>query len=145
MFAAILFTTCLAGAIVPGLGSEVLVLGTAVLTDGPMLTALIVLAAAAQAMGKLLVYAAAATGARSETGSRFGLDPLHAALSRSRNQATAIVFASALTSVPPLYATTIVCGAARLGPARFGLAAFTARVLRYAMLVAILDPVRTVL
>lgn len=145
MLAAFLFATCLAGAILPGLGSEVLILGTAVLVDGPLQLLLVVVAAAAQSIGKLVVYFAAATGARSGAGSRFGLDTLRSTLGRSRNQATAIVFSSAFASIPPLYATTIVCGAARLGPVRFGLATFAARVLRYAVLIAILGQARTVL
>jgi membrane protein YqaA with SNARE-associated domain len=138
----LLFATCLAGAVLPVVGSEVLVLGAASVARGPLIIALIVLAAAAQSIGKILVYGAAATGARSRLASGFGTVALRAAVDRSPNRATAIVFVSALASVPPLYATTLVCGAAGHGPVRFGLAVFAARIIRYAVLVAILDSVR---
>jgi membrane protein YqaA with SNARE-associated domain len=138
----LLFAMCLAGAVVPVAGSEILVLGAVSMAAGPWLVALVVMAAAAQSLGKLLVYGAAATGAHTRTAAGFGIKSLHAAVGRSPNRATAIVFVSALASVPPLYATTIVCGAAGHGSVRFGIAVFAARVIRYGILVAILDPVR---
>lgn len=145
MLATLFFATCLVAAILPGLGAEAAMLGSAVLTDGVRPDVLIVLAATAHSLGKLFVYAMAAAGERYDIGSGRGVRSLRAALERSRNTAAMIVVASAFTSVPPLYATTIVCGVARLGATRFGVATFVGRLLRYGVLVAFLDPVRTML
>lgn len=135
----VLFATCLVAAVLPVAGSEVLVLGAAAVADGAVLAMIIVAAAAAQSIGKLVVYGAAAAGTRTWTGDGFGIGALKTAIGRSCFLATAIVFASALASVPPLYATTLVCGAARHGPARFAVTVFVARILRYSVLALILD------
>ncbi len=141
----LLLGTCLLGAVLPGAGSELYLIAAAVLAERPVLVMLVVLAAGAQAVGKLAVYAAAATGARSLGRAGPGLQRMQAAFARSPGRATAIVFGSALTSLPPLYVTTIACGAARHGIVRFGLTVFTARTLRYATVVTLLDSVGTVL
>jgi len=138
----LLFATCLVGSVLPIVGSEVLVIGATAVADGPVLVLLIVLAAAAQSIGKLVVYGAAAKGARTRVVDGPGIASLRASAGRLRKKADAIVFASALASVPPLYPTTVVCGAAGHGPVRFGLTVFFARIIRYGILATILDPVR---
>lgn len=142
---AMLVVICLAGTLVPGIGADVALAGALALAEGPGLVALIGLAAAAQAVGKLGVYAAAAAGSRR-------LRPAAARCIGSRTTsrlsprgASALVFASALLSVPPLYATSVACGAAGHGRARFGIAVFAARTLRYSAIAVLVDGVRAVL
>lgn len=142
MSALLLFASCLAGAVLPVFGSEVVVLGAVALAEGPMRAVLIVLAAGAQSLGKLLVYGAAAAGTDVRRSSGFGVPALRASMERSRVRATVMVFGSALASLPPLYATALVCGAARFGRLPFTLVVFLARVVRYAALVWIADPSR---
>ena len=140
MSALVLFVSCLAGAILPVFGSEVVVLAAAALAEGPTRVAVIALAAGAQSVGKLFVYSAAAAGASTRAAEGFGVAALKDAMERSRSYATVLVFLSALASLPPLYATTLVCGVARYGRLPFGIAVFAARVLRYGGLVALADP-----
>jgi membrane protein YqaA with SNARE-associated domain len=125
-------------AALPVFGSEVVVVGAALQADGPMCALLIVVAAGAQSIGKLFVYASAERGARTETASRLGVPVLQASLDRSRLCVAVVIFASALASLPPLFATAIVCGAARYGRLSFGVAVFAARLIRYACLICIL-------
>lgn len=139
MSMAMIFAICLAGAALPVFGSEVAVLGSALRADGLLCALLIVAAAGAQSIGKLVVYASAARCARAQVVNRLGIPALRASLDRSRACVAAVVFASALVSVPPLYATAILCGAARWGRLSFVLVVFTARLVRYACLVTILQ------
>lgn len=139
-----LFVLGLVSAFLPGIGSEVIVLAAAAAAHGPWVAALILLAAAAQAMGKLGVYGLAAAGARAAPASGFGLPVLRAALERSACRAAAMIFMSALASVPPLYMTAIVCGAAHYGGVRFLCTVFAARAIRYAVVIGMLHPLRMV-
>jgi membrane protein YqaA with SNARE-associated domain len=134
----LIFTICLASAALPVFGSEVVIVGAALRTDGFTCALLIVVAAAAQSIGKLVVYASAERGARTVAATRLGIPALRASLDRSRLRVAAVIFASALASLPPLFATAIVCGAARYGRLAFCVAVFTARLIRYACLIWIL-------
>ena len=134
----IVFAICLMSAALPVFGSEVVVVGAALQADGPMCALLIVVAAGAQSIGKLVVYASAERGARTEAASRLGVPVLRASLDRSRLCVAVVVFTSALMSLPPLFATAVVCGAARSGRMSFGVVVFSARLIRYACLIYIL-------
>jgi membrane protein YqaA with SNARE-associated domain len=136
MSAIALFGVLLAGGFLPGVGSELLVVGTAALVDRPAAIGLILVAAAGQSAGKALVYMAAAAGRRALPRGGQGMKWLNADPAGSRRRILAVVFVSALASVPPLYATAIACGIARSGCVRFGLTVFLARTIRYAAIVA---------
>lgn len=140
MSAIVLFAISLVGAVLPMYGSEVAALAAAAVAEGPLRVGLIAMAAGAQSIGKLVVYAAAAAGAKAPLVAGIGVGTLRDSIERSRMSATAVVFTSALASLPPLYATAVVCGAAGYGRLPFGVAVFAARVVRYALLVAIVDP-----
>lgn len=137
MFWIAILTISVLGAVLPGMGTELYMTGAAVLLGPVQLAALLVLSAAGQAAGKLLVYHAAGAGAGLARSGRRLSERWRERIGRSPAAATAVVFTSSLGSLPPLYLTAIACGAAGLGSARFTIVVFVGRILRYALLVAI--------
>ncbi|HUF70308.1 MAG TPA: hypothetical protein VMM79_16795 [Longimicrobiales bacterium] len=135
MFWLTILVVCTVGAMLPGLGSEVLLVGAAT-TLGPVAAAvMVVVATIAHVAGKLIVYAGAAAGAPRLASHRLS-SRWQLRMDRSKRAATTVVFTSALASLPPLWVATIASGAGGLGPVRFGSAVFAGRLIRYSALVA---------
>lgn len=123
------FCVSLAGSLLPGFATELYVLGIAALVEPAALALVILIGAAGQVAGKLLVYGIArAGGYAAEAG--LELSRTRAAVARAGRAAPALVFLSALASVPPWYLTTIACGVVGSGIVPFAAAGFAGRVLR---------------
>jgi membrane protein YqaA with SNARE-associated domain len=124
------FCVSVAGSLLPGFATELYVLGIATLIDPVAFAPVILIGAAGQVAGKLLVFGIARAGGYAAGAAGLELNAARAAVARAGRAAPALVFFSALASVPPWYLTTIACGVVGSPIVPFAAAGFAGRVLR---------------
>ncbi len=129
------FCVSLAGSLLPGFATELYVLGVATLIEPTALAPVILIGAGGQVAGKLLVYGIARAGGYAAATAGLELSRARAAVRRAGRAAPALVFLSALASVPPWYLTTIACGVVGSRIMPFAAASFGGRVVRAGALV----------
>jgi membrane protein YqaA with SNARE-associated domain len=125
------FGSCLLGGIFPWIAGEVVVVSAAVLLPRELVPALILMSAAGQLSGKLVVYALArwaperlpARG-RQILGGATGF-------ARSGRLMSLAVLSSAAVSFPPFYLVTLTCGSLGVPVRVFAAAGFGGTVIRY--------------
>lgn len=136
------FILCFVSGLIPFLNSEIFVLALAALTDKPgALMTIATLGALGQILAMMLLYA---------SGSGFlnvgflqpknpqrleKLTRLRERMTRYRGSAYSVLFIAASTGLPPVFMVSVVCGILRVNLSRFILIAFSARILRFAILV----------
>jgi membrane protein YqaA with SNARE-associated domain len=122
------------GGLVPVLNVEAWVLGVSVASPTAALLPVVLAASLGQVAAKCLLYRAGGGAAR--WGTRRDATRVALAVRRlegAASRGTLVVFASALTGVPPLYATSLAAGAARFRFDRFVLLTFCGRALRFGL------------
>jgi len=129
----LVFGICVAGGTLPFLNADLFVVAIATVVPPSQLTWLIAIATAGQVLGKVLTYSAA-----ERLVSRRHAQPHILEMFRRTGAARdALIFLSALASVPPFFAVSLAAGAAEFGLLRFVLAASAGRAIRTALLVSV--------
>jgi len=126
-----------ASAVLPWLNAEVIVLSFAAIASSPLDLAILALTATAgQVTGKGLMYW---TGRRAAAIDAPGIaaliDRWRTRVERHAMHPFVWVFVSAVVGVPPLYAITILAGAARLSFGRFLVVTWAGRLIHFGVLV----------
>lgn len=132
-----LFCVSVAGGIVPVFALELYVVGAAAVLGPPAIVSLIVVTAAGQVIGKLVIYAAASHGNVAAKARGIRLERTNTAITRTGRFLPIVVFISALSSIPPFHLTTIACGLTRSGALSFATAGFAGRAARTGALVCL--------
>jgi membrane protein YqaA with SNARE-associated domain len=133
------FGVGLVSGLVPAVNTEAYLLMVAALAPRPALVPVVVCVTAGQMLAKGLLYLAG-SGALS---SRFlarrtgRLAALRQRLERAEAGASAVVFSSAVTGIPPFYVVSLAAGSLRFSLARFLLVGGSGRLLRFATIVAL--------
>ena len=134
---------CLAVGVVSGLvpvvNTEAYLLAVAVLAPRDALLPAVVLTTLGQMAAKWLLYLAGRGAASPRLlGNRAGrLGDLKKRFERAPTGASALVFASAVTGLPPFYFVSVAAGSLRFSLARFLLVGGSGRLLRFAAVVAL--------
>lgn len=129
----LVFSVCVAGGAVPFLNADLFVVAIASVVRPSQLPWVIVVATAGQVLGKALTYVAAGrlvSRRRAQSG-------ILEVLRRTGAAGDALIFVSALASVPPFFAVSLAAGAAEFGLLRFVLAASAGRAIRTAVFVSV--------
>ena len=120
-----------AGGLLPFINVEAWLLGVSAVCPGAALVPVVLAASVGQVAAKILLYRAGGEargwGARRSTRLAGAVQRLGGAASHG----TAVVFASALTGVPPFYLVSVAAGVVRFRFARFLALALVGRVLRF--------------
>jgi membrane protein YqaA with SNARE-associated domain len=129
----------LASGLLPVLNTEAYLLGLAALAPRDALPAAVLCVTAGQMVAKGLLYGvgSGAMSARPLRARQAGVTALTQRLSTLRVSTAALVFASAVTGVPPFYLVSLAAGSLRYSLARFLLVGGSGRLLRFAALVAL--------
>jgi membrane protein YqaA with SNARE-associated domain len=135
-----------AGGLLPFINVEAWLLGVSAVCPGAALVPVVVAASLGQVAAKILLYRAGGGvrgwGARRSSRLAGVVQRLEGAASHG----TAVVFASALTGVPPFYVVSVAAGAVRFRLPRFLALALAGRLLRFTVvfliprLVSVLGP-----
>lgn len=125
------FAVALVGGLVPLLNVELYLAGVAIAAPGASVVPLALAAGLGQILAKVVLYGAGLGVLRLST-RRGGLERVAARLHGGGPGARAVVFASALVGVPPLYAVAVAAGTLRLGLPAFVALGFLGRLLRFA-------------
>ena len=118
--------------LVPVLNTEAYLLAVAALSPREALVPAVVLTTLGQMIAKSLLYLAGSGAVSSRLLGRRGarVGELKDRLERARAGATAVVFASAATGLPPFYVVSVAAGSLRWSLARFLLVGGSGRLLR---------------
>jgi membrane protein YqaA with SNARE-associated domain len=120
------------GGLVPVINVEAWVLGISVASPAATLVPVVLAASLGQVVAKCLLYRAGGGAvAWSTRGDAARVAAAVRRLEGAASRGTLLVFASALTGVPPLCATSLAAGAARFRFDRFLLLTLVGRVLRF--------------
>jgi membrane protein YqaA with SNARE-associated domain len=123
-----------AGGLLPFINVEAWLLGVSALCPGAALVPVVLAASLGQVAAKVLLYRAGGGmrgwGAR-HRGARFAGAVQR--LDGAAAHATAVVFASALTGVPPFYVVSVAAGVVRFHLPRFLALALVGRLLRFTL------------
>jgi membrane protein YqaA with SNARE-associated domain len=129
----------LVSGLVPAVNTEAYLLMVAGLAPRQALVPVVVFVTAGQMLAKGLLYLAGSGAVTSRfLARRVGnLDTLRQRLERARTGASAVVFSSAVTGIPPFYVVSLAAGSLRFSLARFLLVGGSGRLIRFATIVAL--------
>jgi membrane protein YqaA with SNARE-associated domain len=131
------FLYCVASGFIPVLNAEVFLVAAAALAPRELLPVIPVLAAAGQMVAKSGMYLGGRGVVRLPSEKRKAdLDALRARVARWRSK-DLLVLVSASVGLPPFFAVAILAGTLRFPFARFLLAGFVGRVVRFGAVVAV--------
>jgi membrane protein YqaA with SNARE-associated domain len=126
------------GGLVPFINVEAWVLGISFASPAATLVPVVLAASLGQVAAKCLLYRAGGGAvAWSTRGDAARVASAVRRLEGAASRGALLVFASALTGVPPLYATSLAAGAARFRFDRFLVLVLLGRVLRFGLLSAL--------
>ena len=133
-----IFLYCFVAGLVPIVNAELGLIGVVALVPSPApLPAVVVLAAAGQMIAKVLLYYAAAGAVSMPTGRmRARIERARAWLARWKDRPLWVLWASAVTGIPPFYAISVLAGALEIRLRTFCVIGMAGRVLRFAVVVA---------
>ncbi len=117
-------------AVVPLVNAELFVLGIASTVSKPLLIPIALVAAAGQMVGKTIIFQTG-RGLFGRTGLKDKVEALGPIFARRPRLGDLLVFVSALTGLPPLYAVSVAAGGLRLSLLRFVTAGFIGRSMRF--------------
>lgn len=125
--------------LVPVVNTEAYLLALAALAPRDALLPAVALTTLGQMVAKWLLYLAGsgAVGPRLLGNRAARLGALKKRLERAPTGASAVVFASAVTGLPPFYLVSLAAGSLRFSLARFLLVGGSGRLLRFAAVVAV--------
>jgi len=128
-----------ASGLVPALNTEAYLLALAALAPPQALPAAVIGVTAGQMAAKSLLYGvgSGAMSARPFRASEARIAALTKRLAELRVSTALVVFASAVTGVPPFYLVSVAAGSLRYSLARFLLVGGSGRLLRFAAVVAL--------
>jgi membrane protein YqaA with SNARE-associated domain len=128
---------CLIGAVFPIMNAELYMLFVSSLADPGVLVPVVLLGAAGQITGKVVMYYGGRSAPRIIPARAVAkIDAVRARLEGTVGRQSLIVFVSAVTGFPPLYVVSVVAGVMRLPLAAFVLCGFSGRVIRFAIIVS---------
>jgi membrane protein YqaA with SNARE-associated domain len=132
------FLYCVASGIVPVLNAEIFLVGVAALAPSSSTAAIALLGALGQMVAKSGMYLGGRGILRLPMGAkrRADLDAVQSRIERWRSK-DLLVFISASVGLPPFFAVSIFAGTLRFPFARFMIAGFLGRLLRFALVVAV--------
>ncbi len=119
-------------AIFPWINGEIVALSFAALMRSPAEMALLaLLVAVGQTVGKCVLYYIGFTAGKLTAGDSARIERWRNRLNGRRRSALALVFSSSVTSIPPLYPTTLFAGSVRMAFGPFIGTVACGRVVRY--------------
>jgi membrane protein YqaA with SNARE-associated domain len=131
------FLFCAASGVVPVLNAEVFLVGVAAVAPSSSLPLLALLAALGQMVAKSAMYLGGRGVVRLPRGKRKqDLEAVRARVERWRSK-DLLVFVSAGVGLPPFFAISILAGTLRFPFARFLVAGFLGRLLRFSLALAV--------
>jgi membrane protein YqaA with SNARE-associated domain len=130
------FAVCAISGPLPVIHSELYVISVATISPARWAPGLILAAVLGQMLGKTLLYliGKGAIKIRSERFQRL-VAKAQAKMEKNPKTGGAILFTSAVLGLPPMYATTLACGAARMNFAWFLTLTGLGRIIHYSMFV----------
>lgn len=139
------FAGCILGSFVPLVSTELVVLTVAAASPAELTPVIVLIAATSQCLGKGGLYLAGTGAARlPRIRDSQKLDALTRRLrgGRTAMAGSALLFASTSAGLPPLYLTSIACGAVRFPLARFLPIVLIGRILRFTAVASLPQLVR---
>lgn len=131
------FLFCAASGVIPVLNAEVFLVGVAAVAPSSTLPLLALLAALGQMVAKSAMYLGGRGVVRLPKGKRKqDLEAVRARVERWRSK-DLLVFVSAGVGLPPFFAISILAGTLRFPFARFLVAGFLGRLLRFSLALAV--------
>ncbi len=131
------FVYCIASGFIPVVNAELFLVGVAAVAPREGLVVVATLAAAGQMVAKSAMYLGGRGVMRLPSGKRKAdLEAVRARVERWRSK-DLLVLVSAVIGLPPFFATSIIAGTLRFPFARFLLAGFLGRLLRFGAVVAV--------
>jgi membrane protein YqaA with SNARE-associated domain len=131
------FVYCVASGFIPIVNAEIFLVGTAALAPRSSLPLIALLAAAGQMVAKSGMYLGGRGVIRLPSEKRKAdLEALHARIERWKSR-DLLVFVSAGLGLPPFFAVSIIAGTLRFPFARFLVAGFLGRFVRFAVVMAV--------
>jgi membrane protein YqaA with SNARE-associated domain len=131
------FLFCAASGVVPVLNAEVFLVGVAAVAPSSTLPLLALLAALGQMVAKSAMYLGGRGVVRLPRGKRKqDLEAVRARVERWRSK-DLLVFVSAGVGLPPFFAISILAGTLRFPFARFLVAGFLGRLIRFSLALAV--------
>lgn len=125
--------------LVPAVNTEAYLLALAALAPSGALVPAVLFVTAGQMLAKALLYLAGSGAVQSRmlAGREGRLACVRRRLEQMGRGASAVLFASALTGIPPFYLVSVAAGSLRVSLARFLLVGGSGRLLRFAAIVAL--------
>lgn len=132
------FLYCFVAGLIPVVNAELCIIGIAAVVASPApLPAVVVLAAAGQMVAKVLLYFAALGAVSLPTGRyQKKLQRARAWVSRWRERPKLVLWASAITGLPPFYVISLLAGALEIRLRTFCIIGMSGRVIRFAAIAA---------
>lgn len=133
------FVVCFLAGLVPVINAELWLLAVTLMVASPApLPAVVLLAAAGQMAGKVLLYFAALGALNMPTGRyKAKVDKARAKIQRWKGRPKWVLWASSVTGLPPFYVISLLAGALEIRLRTFCLIGMTGRTLRFGTLVAL--------
>jgi membrane protein YqaA with SNARE-associated domain len=132
------FLYCVASGVIPVLNAEIFLIGVAAVAPSSSAAALALVGALGQMVAKSGMYLGGRGILRLPLGAkrRADLDAVQARIEQWRSK-DLLVFVSASVGLPPFFAVSIFAGTLRFPFARFMIAGFLGRLLRFALIVSV--------
>lgn len=135
---------CFVGSLVPVINTELIVLAAAAAAPPELALVLVLVASTAQMAAKSILYLAGSGLLRLPRGSLGQhVEKALAAAQARQTASSSLLFASASTGFPPFYVMSVASGALRIDFRRFLMLGFLGRTVRFAVLVAVPQLVKT--
>ncbi len=139
------FGVCVAGSIIPLINTEIYLVSAVALSPASYVAPLVVAASLGQMVGKVVMYYAGRGVLRLPSERvRTRMVAMQARLQARPRAGAAILFASSVVGVPPLYVVSIACGAVRMNLAAFFVIGLVGRLIHFAAIAALPELYRAV-
>lgn len=129
------FLGCFAGALIPAVNSEAVILSATALAPWALAAPLALVATVGQLSGKVLLYLAGRGLLRLPHGKVSArVDGVVARLQSRQGASGSLLFVSAFAGIPPFFVVSVACGVLKLSFTRFLALGFLGRLLRFSCL-----------